>query len=298
MKRLKTLPIMVLSLGLSLPVSSMAQDNTVTFEDITDKIKMLVSRAGNIGLFMGADGTFMIDDKFADMTAELSQAITDAGGQTPAYLINTHWHYDHTGGNEHFGTEGSMIVAHQNVRERMSVDNTIAAFNAEVPAAEAIALPAITYTNKMHFYLNGDELDIIHLPNAHTDGDSVVMFNSANVLHTGDIFFNGFFPFIDTQHGGSLAGTIAAVDSILAMINDDTKIIPGHGPLASKADLQSYRDMLAQAHETLSSLKAEGKSLAEVNEMDALGELDEEWGKVMFNAKKWTAIVWGSITPE
>jgi glyoxylase-like metal-dependent hydrolase (beta-lactamase superfamily II) len=174
----------------------------------------------------------------------------------------------------------------------MPVDNVLTAFDAQIPAARNVALPMVRFDSEVRFNLNGDSLDVIYVPNAHTDGDSIVHFTSANVIHTGDVFFNGFFPFIDTDHGGSLAGMIAAADDILALADDQTKIIPGHGALASKVELQAFRDMLSQAHEKLTTLIESGKSLEEVSQMQPLGELDEHWGQVIFNADKWTQLMY------
>jgi len=269
--------------------------NEVSVVNVTDNIKILMGRGGNIGIFTGDDGTFMIDDKFPDMTEEVVNAIKSAGGDIPKFLINTHWHGDHTGGNESFGTQGSVIVAHDNVRARMSVDNVIKAFDMNAPAAPAIALPMVTYDSVIRFHLNGDNLDVIHVPTAHTDGDSIVHFTNTNVVHAGDVFFNGFFPFIDTDHGGTLAGMIGGADQLLAMTDDDTRIIPGHGPLANKADLQKYRDMLVLAQERLADLKSQGKSLSDVTAMQPLADLDAEWGQVIFSAEKWVGLIFDSI---
>lgn len=291
-KYISHLIISIVYLGSS---ASVHAQNDVSVVDVSDNIKMLMGRGGNIGLFMGEDGTFMIDDKFPDMTEDVINAIKSAGGDIPRFLINTHWHGDHTGGNESFGTQGSVIVAHDNVRARMSVDNVIKAFDMTAPAAPKIALPMVTYDSTIRFHLNGDDLDVAHVPTAHTDGDSIVHFTGTNVIHAGDIFFNGFFPFIDTDHGGSLAGMIAGADVILALANDNTQIIPGHGPLANKADLQSYRDMLALAQDKLTALKADGKSLSEVTTMQPLAELDAQWGQVIFSADKWVGLIYDSL---
>ncbi|MDH3694797.1 MAG: MBL fold metallo-hydrolase [Gammaproteobacteria bacterium] len=286
------LAITILCIG---STTSIYAQNDVSVVDVTDNIKMLMGRSGNIGLFTGDDGTFMIDDKFPDMKKEVVNAIKSAGGDIPNFLINTHWHSDHTGGNESFGTRGSVIVAHDNVRARMSVDNVIKTFDMNAPAAPAIALPMVTYDSVIRFHLNGDALDVMHIPGAHTDGDSVVHFTGTNVIHAGDIFFNGFFPFIDTDHGGSLAGMIAGADQLLALVDENTKIIPGHGPLANKPDLQAYRDMLVLAQDKLTLQKADGKTLNEVTAMQPLAELDAQWGQAMFSAEKWISLIYESL---
>jgi cyclase len=250
---------------------------------------------GNMGLFIGEDGTFLIDDHYAPLSEKISAAISAAGGDTPRFLANTHWHGDHTGGNENFGQQGTLIIAHENVRKRMSVDNFLEAFNTEIPASPPVALPVITLTDEVTFHLNGDSVKIFHVPNAHTDGDSIILFESNNVVHAGDTFFNGFYPFIDTGSGGTLKGQRDAASAILEKIADDTKIIPGHGPLASKADLTAYRDMLAAAYDALSPLKAEGKTVEEAISAKPLAALEADWGGGIFTSDKWIEIIYGGI---
>lgn len=268
------------------------EDVKVKTINLTDKLHMLIGKGGNVGVFVGDDGTFVIDDQFAPLTEKLMTAIKAVGGDAPRFLINTHFHGDHTGGNENFGNKGALIVAHDNVRERLANGSMIEAFGMETPPAKDPALPAVTYSNNMHFHINQDNVSIVHAPNAHTDGDSFVHFEKSNVVHAGDIFFNGFYPFIDAQHGGSLTGTIAAVDAILALSDVDTKIIPGHGPLADKPQLQVYRDMLQTAYSNLSALKNEGLSVDDAKARQPLAELDALWGGAMFSSDRWLEIIY------
>ena len=248
-----------------------------------------------MGLFIGEDGTFLIDDHFAPLSEKISAAITAAGGDTPRFLANTHWHGDHTGGNESFGMQGSIIVAHENVRKRMSVDNFLEAFNAEIPASPPVALPMITLTEEITFHLNNDTVTLFHVPDAHTDGDSIILFEENNVVHAGDTFFNGFYPFIDISTGGTLKGQRDAASAILERIDDNTKIIPGHGPLASKADLMAYRDMLSSAYEALSALKSQGMSAEEAVAAKPLADLEAEWGNGIFPGDRWIEIIYGGV---
>ena len=274
-------------------INAFAQDE-VSIVNITDNIHMLVGKGGNIGVSTGADGTFLIDDKFAPMTGNIIEALKSLGGDSATYLVNTHFHGDHSGGNENFGKTGTLILSHENVRTRLADGSTVSAFNMVTPPQSGSALPVITFSEEMTVHLNGDAINVIHVPNAHTDGDSIVHFSDSNVIHTGDVFFNGFFPFIDVEHGGSVIGTINAVDAILALSNDDTVIIPGHGALSNVTELKAYREMLDTAQTRLSKLKAEGKDAAAAA-MNPLSDLDEQWGTVMFNAYRWISIIYDGI---
>jgi glyoxylase-like metal-dependent hydrolase (beta-lactamase superfamily II) len=272
-----------------------AQEAPIKTSKLSDSIYLLSGKGGNIGVSIGKDGTFLIDDKFAPMTQSILDSIKTIGGNTPKFVFNTHWHADHTGGNENLGKQGSIIVAHDNVRKRLSVDNFIAAFNKKVPAYPAQALPQITFANDIKFHLNDDGIEVLHMPNGHTDGDSIVHFTTDNILHSGDLFFNGFYPFIDIAHGGSLNGTLKAAEKMLSMVDDKTKIIPGHGPLASKVDLTRYRDMLAYAYEKLSALKSSGKTAEQAIAAKPLAELDDKWSGGIFKTDKWIGIIYAGL---
>ena len=290
---LKALLITATTTLLIISLSTNAQ--TLSTTKLSDSVYLISGKGGNIGVSIGSNGTFMIDDKFAPMTEEILAAIKAIGGGVPKFVINTHWHADHTGGNENLGKKGSIIVAHENVRERLTKDNFLEAFNKKVPAAQSIALPAVTFNDKINFHLNDDEINVSHIANAHTDGDSIIHFSSENILHTGDLFFNGFYPFIDIAHGGSLKGMINASDIILSMIDDQTQIIPGHGPVANKADLQKYRDMLQTAYDSLKTLKSSGKSLKQVLAAKPLKALDAEWSNGIFKTEKWISLIYNGL---
>ncbi len=285
------------SLILSLSTPLAAQDSEVKIQRITvtHNISMLLGKGGNIGLFTGSDGTFLIDDQFAPLTGKILAAVKEAGGDTPRFLMNTHYHFDHTGGNENLGKAGSLIIAHDNVRKLMSIETVIKAFNATIPAQPKDALPVITFGQDLSLHFNDETIHAMHIPSAHTSGDSVIFFEGANVVHAGDIMFNGMFPFIDSDHGGSLKGMIDAVEKLLSLVDDDTRIIPGHGPLASKADLKAYHGMLFTAYQRLSQLKAEGNDLEAIVAAEPLADLEKNWASPLYSTADWIGIVYPGI---
>jgi glyoxylase-like metal-dependent hydrolase (beta-lactamase superfamily II) len=217
----------------------------VRVEKIAPGVAVLFGAGGNIGLSYGEDGNIIVDDQFAPLTDKIAAAVATLDPDPVRFVINTHWHFDHTGGNENFGKRGAVIIAHDNVRARMSTDQFLAAMNQKVPASPKGALPVVTFGAGVTLHLNGDTLHVVHVANAHTDGDALVHWQKANVLHMGDTFFHRqSFPFLDLSSGGSIDGLIAAADKGLAWSNPQTRIIPGHGPVASRAELQAYRAML------------------------------------------------------
>ncbi|MBV8033425.1 MAG: MBL fold metallo-hydrolase, partial [Betaproteobacteria bacterium] len=204
----------------------------------------------------------------------------------------THWHFDHTGGNENFGAAGAVIVAHENVRKRMSVESMIDFLGMKFKAEPRAALPVVTFTRDATLHLNGDELRILHAPAAHTDGDAIVHFANSNVIHMGDTFFNKLYPFIDYGSGGSIEGMIAAADRVLGIARDDTKIIPGHGALATRADLGAYRDMLSRVAERVRAQVRAGKSLAETVDSHPTAEFDAQWAKGFLNPQRFVEMLY------
>lgn len=264
--------------------------------DLGSGIYMMVGSGGNLGLSTGADGAFLIDDQFAPLSPKIQTAIDDVSDNAVRFLVNTHWHGDHAGGNENFGKSGAIIVAHNNVRKRLSKDQFIKAFNMKTTAAPAIALPVITFSDEISFYQNGQDIHIFHVNNAHTDGDAMVYFEQADVLHMGDVFFNKMYPFIDTATGGSINGVIAAQERALALITDKTKIIPGHGPLANKADLEETLAMLKALRSAILKTIAEGKSVEDAVAADPLADLNEKWGGGFMKAEAIVRIVYGDLS--
>ncbi len=264
--------------------------------EVAGGVYMLEGRGGNIGLSVGADGAFMIDDKFAPLTEKILAAVAALTDQPVRFVVNTHWHGDHTGGNENLANGGVIIVAHENVRAKMSKDNFLAAFNHNVPASPEAALPVVTFSDAVNFHWNGDDLHVFHVEPAHTDGDAIIHFRRANVFHMGDTYFNGMYPFIDVSTGGSIDGMIAAADRVLAKANADTRIIPGHGPLSGVDELRASRDMLATVRDTVASLVSAGKSRDEVIAAGPTGVFDEAWGGGFMQPDQWVGIVYDGMT--
>ena len=295
---MRRFPFLILPL-LSLPLSVAAQPDLSKVEITTTKLAeglhVLFGAGGNIGVSSGKDGVFIIDDQYAPMTSKIKAAVAGITDKPIRFVLNTHWHGDHTGGNENLGGAGSIIVAHENVRKRMSVEQFLEAFNERVPASPAAALPVVTYADSVSFHLNGEEMHCFHLPPAHTDGDSVVHFKKANVIHTGDLFFNGLYPFIDASTGGSVDGMINAADKVLALANDATQIIPGHGPMAKKADLVAFRAMLAGVRDKMKPLVTAGKTLAEVQAAKPTRAFDEKWGKGFLKPEQFVAVAYAAM---
>ena len=207
-------------------------------------VYMLAGAGGNMGLSVGDDATFLIDDEFAPLTPKIRAAIAALTPKPVRFVLNTHWHFDHTGGNKDHGDAGALIVAHDNVRKRLSAGQLIAALNRIESSAPKSALPVVTFNDTATFHINGDDVVAFHVAPAHTDGDVIVFFRAANVVHMGDVFLSAGFPFVDLSSGGSVNGIIAACDRVLPVIDAATKVIPGHGPLADRSRVKAYRDML------------------------------------------------------
>ncbi len=234
----------------------------IRVERVAPGVAILFGRGGNIGLSYGADGNVLIDDQFAPMTASILAAVRSIDPDPVRFVVNTHWHGDHSGGNENLGAQGAVIVAHDNVRRRMSVEQLVR--GEAVPASPSGALPVVTFGDDLTFHLNGDDIRVFHVEHAHTDGDVLVHWTRANVLHMGDTFFNGMLPFIDLDSGGSIDGLIAAVTAALAIANEATVVVPGHGPVARRPDLERYRAMLVELRNRIGQGIAAGRTLAQI----------------------------------
>ncbi len=258
-------------------------------------VYMLAGRGGNIGLSVGGDGAFLVDDQFAPLSEKIKAAVAALSDRPVRFVINTHWHGDHTGGNENLGQAGAIIVAHENVRRRMSTEQFIEAFDSRVPPAPEAALPVITFAEAVTFHWNGDEIHVFHVGSAHTDGDSIIHFKEANVIHAGDTYFNGLYPFIDSSSGGTMDGVIEAVEAVLELANAKTRIIPGHGPISTKDGLRKYRQLLRTVRERVRKLMREGKSRAEVIAAKPTWDYDEKWGQGFLDPDTWVGIVYDSM---
>jgi cyclase len=279
--------------ALSLPAAAQQDFSKVEIATtkLADSVYMMQGAGGNLGVSTGDDGVVLIDDQFAPLTAKIQAAIAKITPRPVRFLLNTHWHGDHTGGNENFGKAGVVIFAHENVRKRMSTEQFMEFINMKEPPAPKAALPMVTFAGAITFHLNGDEIRVMHVPRAHTDGDAIVQFVKSNVIHTGDVMFNGMYPFIDVDSGGSVDGVISACDRILGIAGDDTKIIPGHGPLATKADLKVYRDMLATVADRVRKLVADGKSVDDIKAAKVSAEFDDKWGKGFMKSDKFAEML-------
>lgn len=270
----------------------------VTATRMTDHVFMLGGAGGNLGLSSGDNGIFLIDDQFAPLTEKITGVIATAtGSKAPVrFLLNTHWHGDHTGGNENLANAGAVIVAHENVRRRMSVQQINEFFKDTTQPSPGAALPIVTFTRDVTFHLNDDEIHVFHVMPAHTDGDAVVHFTKSNIIHAGDLFFSGMYPFIDLASGGSVDGMIAAADTMISIANDQTKFIPGHGPISTLADLRMYREMLSRIRDQVRSMVEAGRTLDQVKAAKPTAEFDEKWGKGFMKPDSFLEIVYSSLS--
>jgi len=267
----------------------------ITTEDLGHGIHAIFGRGGTIGVSVGEDGVFQIDDQLAPHSGAIAEAIEGLGGGSVDYVLNTHWHGDHTGGNEHFGDQGALLVAHENVRSRMASGEDESFFGRSVEPTSPGALPRLTISDRATLYFNDLEVRIIHTPHAHTDGDTIVVFEGANVIHMGDIFFTGNYPFIDVVSGGHLDGNIAALALGLALADDETQIISGHGSVGTKADMQAAHDMLVDVRARVAPL-IEGRTEDEVVALDPLTELNPVWGTWFIDGDTMVRFAYRSIS--
>ena len=256
----------------------------VRMEHLKDNFYVISGGGGNIGVSVGEDGVFLIDDQTAPLTPEILALIGEVNDGPIRFVLNTHLHGDHTGGNENLRQEGAVILAHDNVRTRL--------IEREVSAG---TLPVLTFNDQVSIHINGIEARAVHVENAHTDGDSIIYFKGANVVHVGDIMFNTCFPFIDTNSGGSFKGLIPAIEGVLAKIDEETIVIPGHGPVTDKAGLETYLDMLVTIGGRVRSLKSSGKTLEEVLAANPAAEFDEVWSWSFINGERFVTTLYNTM---
>ena len=281
------------------PAATLADD---AFKDIEiktsqvgDGVYMLTGKGGNLGVSIGEDGVFLIDDQFAPLTDKIYAAIKKLSDKPLRFVLNTHWHPDHTGGNENIGKTGAVIVAHDNVRKRLSVDGFIELFNMQAPALDSSGLPVVTFNDSVTFHLNDEEIVATHAANAHTDGDSFIYFRNANVLHAGDIYFAGMYPFIDTASGGSVEGYIRAIDAMLELINDKTVIIPGHGPVSNKENYTAWRNMLAVISNRIKTMKTKNATLENIKASMPTADYEKQYGNGFISGETFIEMVYNDL---
>jgi len=262
---------------------------------VADGIHLLVGRGGNVAISSGKDGVLVIDDQYASQSDVIHAAIEAISTSPIRFLLNTHWHSDHSGGNARMNEVGATLIAHDNVRTRLSTDQIIEFFDSPRPAAPNNALPTITFEREITFHFNDDRIRAFHVETAHTDGDTVVHFESANVIHTGDVFFNERYPFIDTGSGGSTGGVIRAVDAILQIADAETKIIPGHGPITDKDGLLTYRTMLKRVHSAVADLIVAGMTEEQVVLAKPTAGFDSAWGGGFLDPDTFVRMVYHDI---
>ena len=262
---------------------------------LTDSLTLLSGPGGNIVVLNGADGKLMGDTFVQPAWPHLKDAL-DAIGKAPVKTaIDTHWHFDHSDNNASLRAAGATLVAHTNTKKRMSETHTLAVLNLTFAPSPAAALPQQTFDQTHKIMTNGETVSLVHMPPAHTDSDIYIHFEKGNVLQTGDVFFNGMFPYIDDETGGSVSGTIAGAAKLLAVADNNTKIVPGHGPLGTKADLAKYREMLMTVRERLQKLKTAGKTVQEAVAAKPIADLDAAWGKGLFNSDVFVQIAYPAL---
>ena len=261
---------------------------------VAGTIYMLQGMGGNIGVCAGDDGILIVDDQYAPLADKIKAALKGITDKPVKFVLNTHWHGDHTGGNPFFG-DTAPIIAHENVRKRLQSGGNITLLKMEVPPASKAALPVVTFDDKIVVHINGEDVRAIHFPKGHTDGDIVVFFPQANVVHMGDDFFAGMFPFVDLDSGGSVQGLIADIAQIIPMLAPDVKVIPGHGPLATLDDLKKFEDMLRGSVAAVAAAMKQGKSLDQMKQEKVLANY-ADWGKGFINADRFTEILYNDLS--
>jgi glyoxylase-like metal-dependent hydrolase (beta-lactamase superfamily II) len=266
--------------------------------DLGSGLAMLQGAGGNIGVSTGPDGVFLIDDQYAPLTEKIRAAIRAISMKPIRFVLNTHWHGDHTGGNENLGEAGVLILAHHRVRERLSTEQFQAIRNRKIPASPKAAWPVVTFEDGVTLHLNGQTIEVIHVEPAHTDGDSIVYFREADLLHMGDTYFSGMYPFIDTSSGGRIDGMIAAADRGLAIAGPKTRIIPGHGPLSSREELSETREMLISVRDRVRNLIDEGLDRDRVVAGKPSNDFDGAYGGGFMTPDAFVGIVFDALNPE
>jgi glyoxylase-like metal-dependent hydrolase (beta-lactamase superfamily II) len=289
----------VVILGLlAMPGAGRAQDwdkIQVRILPISGSVHMLTGAGGNIGISVGQDGVLLVDSEFAELHDKIVSAIAAIGGGPVRFVLNTNWHYDHVRGNELFRKRGAVIIGHANCPARMAGETYHEILDAKIGPYAPAAWPEVTFADSLAVHLNGEDIEAVHIANAHSDADALYVFRKANVIHTGDLFFSSGYPYIDIGNGGSVDGMIAAADRILAMTNAGTKLIPGHGPLADRQRLQAYRSMLVTVRDRVAALIKQGRSLDQVVAAKPSSDFDSAWSAAM-TPQQFVAIVFTDVS--
>ena len=263
---------------------------------VAGNVYMLEGAGGNIGVSVGEDGLLIVDDQFAPLADKIRAALKGIADKKLKFILNTHWHGDHTGGNVAFGPEAT-IIAHDNVRKRLATEQKSTVFNSTTPASPKEALPVITFDQSLSVHFNGEDIRAIHFPHGHTDGDSVIFFSASNVVHLGDDFFAGRFPFVDLESGGSVEGLVKNIGELVNKIPADAKLIPGHGPISTLDDLKSYHRMLQQTSEIVRGKIAAGKTLDQIKSEGLPAEW-KPWGEGFIKTDRWVETIYKSLTAK
>lgn len=289
--------LLLVTLLLTAATAATAQNNKVEFTNVqlSDTIYMLRGRGGNLGISTGEDGLYIIDDQIRPITDQLLQAIQEISDKPIKFVINTHYHADHVGGNETIGGKGAVIIAHDNIRKRMTTEQVNIFLNDTTAPYAKDALPVLTFNDRMTMHLNGESATAYYVAHGHTDGDSIIHFPASNVIHMGDMYFNGLYPFIDLDAGGAIQGVIAAADLALSMANETTHIIPGHGPLATRQDLEGYRDFLVKARDKVQALIDQGMDLEQAIEAKPTAEWDDTLGEIWIKPHQFVTFIYNSL---
>lgn len=287
--------VLLLSLAPAILAAQNWDSITVRAQHLRGGVYMLTGSGGNIGLSIGNDAAFLVDDQYAPLTAKIVAAVASVTPQPIRFVVNTHWHGDHTGGNENIGKAGALLVAHANVRKRMSTEQFMEMFNRRTPPSPAGALPVVTFSDSVTFHINGDELVVAHVPAAHTDGDALVHFVRANVVHMGDTFMTAGYPFIDLSSGGHVNGFIGAADRALAVCNAETIIIPGHGPTTDCAGLRAWRTMIATVRDRVQAEIGRGRSIEQAKGAGLTTDYDARWGRGFIQPAVFVELVYRSL---
>ena len=296
MIRLFVLSSLVLLTAISITAQEDLSKVEIKATKVAGNVFMLEGSGGNIGVSVGADGILIVDDQFAPLADKIKAALKSLGEGKLKFILNTHWHGDHTGGNAKFGPEAT-IIAHDNVRKRLSTEQRLEVFKQTIPASPKEALPVITFDQSLSVHFNGEEIRVIHFPQGHTDGDSVIFFTTSNVVHMGDDFFAGKFPFVDLESGGSVEGLIKNISDIIAKLPANVKLIPGHGPLSNLDDLKLYHRMLVETTDVVRKGMASGKTLEQIKKEGLPAEW-KSWGSGFVNTDTWIEIIHRSLSAK